>query len=297
MANRAVRKALIPAAGRGTRFLPLTKAVPKELAPLVTTPALEYVVAEAAGVGISDVLLVVSDQKKDAIAAYFDTDADLENALEKKGDDAALDSVRRPVGLATIHYTDQPDPRGLGHAIGCGEEFADGEPIAVLLPDDIVDERDQLLQPMLDAYAEHGGVVVALLEVERKDISKYGSAVPAEGEDVTGDVIRLVDMIEKPEPDEAPSTLAVIGRYVLPPEIFDALRRTDPGAGGEIQITDAMRALCLEGTPTHGVVFRGRRYDTGDRLDYVKAVVQFAARHPVIGTDFVDWLREYEPDQ
>jgi UTP--glucose-1-phosphate uridylyltransferase len=290
-----VRKALIPAAGRGTRFLPFTKAVPKELAPLVTTPALEFVVAEAAANGVTDVLAVVNPEKR-AINDYFAPHDDLEKALEAKGDDAALAGVRRPNTLATMHYTDQLEPRGLGHAIGCGEEFAAGEPFAVLLPDDIVDERDSLLGAMLDVHAEHGGIVVGLLDVGYDNISKYGCVVPAEGADPSADVLALADLVEKPERDEAPSSLAIIGRYVLPPEIFDALRATDPGAGGEIQITDAMMSLCQSGTPTHGVVFRGRRYDTGDRLDYVKAVVRFAARHPDIGADFRAWLREYEPE-
>jgi UTP--glucose-1-phosphate uridylyltransferase len=295
MPSTPVRKALIPAAGRGTRFLPLTKAVPKELAPIVTTPALELVVSEAAGVGISDVLLVVSPFKG-AIAEYFGPNPELEAALEAKGDADALASVRRPGELADISYTDQLNPRGLGHAVGCGEDFAAGEPFAVLLPDDLIDDRDSLLGPMLDVYAEHGGIVLGLLDVGRENIHKYGCVVPAEGADPSADVVALADLVEKPKTDEAPSTLAIIGRYVLPPEIFAALHDTDPGAGGEIQLTDAMKSLCHAGTPVHGVVFRGRRYDTGDRLDYVKAVVQLATRHPVIGADFRAWLGEYEPD-
>jgi UDP-glucose pyrophosphorylase len=166
----------------------------------------------------------------------------------------------------------------------------------VLLPDDLVDDRDALLGPMLDVYAEHGGIVLGLLDVGPVEIAKYGCVVPAEGADPGADVVPLVDLVEKPKPEDAPSTLAIIGRYVLPPEIFAALRETTPGVGGEIQVTDAMRALCRAGTPVHGVVFRGRRYDTGDRLDYVKAVVQLAARHPDIGADFRDWLRKYEPE-
>ncbi len=180
--------------------------------------------------------------------------------------------------------------------MGCGEQFAAGEPLAVLLPDDLVDDRDALLGPMLDVYAEHGGVVLALLDVPRQEIRKYGCVVPADGSDPAADVVAIADLVEKPDPDVAPSTLAIIGRYVLPPEIFAALRETDPGSGGEIQLTDAMKALCHNGTPVHGVVFRGRRYDTGDRLDYVKAVVQLAVRHPDIGADFRAWLGEYEPD-
>ena len=294
MPNDAVRKALIPAAGRGTRFLPLTKAVPKELAPIVSTPALELVVAEAAVNDITDVLLVVSEGKG-AIKDYFAPFPELEQALEKKGDAAGLDSVRRPGELARIAYTDQDEPRGLGHAIGCGEEFADGEPLAVLLPDDLIDDRDELLGPMLDVYAEHGGIVIGLLDVGPVEISKYGCVVPAEGADPAADVLAIADLVEKPKAEDAPSTLAIIGRYVLPPEIFDALRATDPGAGGEIQVTDAMRNLCRSGTPVHGVVFRGRRYDTGDRLEYAKAFVRLAVRHSDIGADFQAWLQGYDP--
>jgi UTP--glucose-1-phosphate uridylyltransferase len=268
--------------------------VPKELAPIVTTPALELVVAEAAANAITDVLLVVSPGKA-AIADYFSPNPDLEAALEAKGDTNGLAAVRRPVELASIDYVEQKDPRGLGHAVGHGEEFAAGEALAVLLPDDLIDDQDALLGPMLDVYAEHGGIVLGLIDVPRRDISKYGCVVPAEGADPQADVVAIADLVEKPKPDEAPSTLAIIGRYILPPEIFDALRGTTEGAGGEIQLTDAMRELGRSGTPVHGVVFRGRRYDTGDRFEYVKAVVQLAARHPDIGKDFRAWLREYEP--
>jgi UTP--glucose-1-phosphate uridylyltransferase len=293
MTSGRVHKALIPAAGRGTRFLPLTKSVPKELAPLVTTPALEFVVAEATEVGVTDVLLVVNASKV-GITEYFEPNADLEAALEAKGDKDGLASVRRPTELAKVSSVEQDEPRGLGDAVSYGEQFAGGEPLAVLLPDDIIDDRDALLRPMLDVYEQHGGVVLALLDVGPDEISRYGCVVLADGTDPRADVVPVVDLVEKPKPDEAPSTLAIIGRYVLPPEIFDALRDTGPGTGGEIQLTDAMKALCHAGTPVHGVVFRGRRYDTGDRLDYVKAVVQFAVRHPDIGDDFRAWLREYD---
>jgi UTP--glucose-1-phosphate uridylyltransferase len=295
MTRPRVHKALIPAAGRGTRFLPLTKSVPKELAPIVTTPTLEIVVGEAAAVGVTDVLLVVSPGKP-AISEYFARNPELESALDAKGDTDGLALIRRPSELATFEFVEQKNPRGLGDAVAHGEDFAAGEPLAVLLPDDLVDERDALLGPMLDVYAEHGGIVLGLLDVGPVEISKYGCVVPAEGADVTADVVALADLVEKPKPEDAPSTLAIIGRYVLPPEIFAALRDTTPGSGGEIQLTDAMRALCHAGTPVHGVVFRGRRYDTGDRLEYVKAVVQLATRHPDIGSDFRAWLREYEPE-
>jgi UTP--glucose-1-phosphate uridylyltransferase len=292
MASTRVTKALIPAAGRGTRFLPFTKAVPKELAPLVTTPALELVVAEASAKGITDIVLVLS-AGKGAISEYFAHDTDLEAALEAKGDTEGLESIRRPTELARFQYVQQEVPRGLGDAVAHGEAFASGEAIAVLLPDDVIDSEDELLGTMLDVQAERGGVVVGLIDVPREEIRKYGCVVPAADADLADDVIAIVDLVEKPEPAEAPSTLAVIGRYVLPPEIFDALRTTQPGSGGEIQLTDAMRALAAQGVPVHGVIFHGRRYDTGDRLEYVKAVVQLAVRHPDVGTDFAAWLRDY----
>jgi UTP--glucose-1-phosphate uridylyltransferase len=287
-----VRKALIPAAGRGTRFLPLTKSVPKELAPLVSTPALEFVVAEAAAHGVTDVLLVVSPGKA-AVAEYFRPNPELELALERKGDAAGLAAVRRPQSLATIHEVQQVDPRGLGDAVAHGETFAAGEPLAVLLPDDLIDDRDHLLGEMTKTYAEFGGVVIGLIDVPRSEISKYGCVSLAEGADPTASVVPVTGLVEKPSAAEAPSTLAIIGRYILPPEIFAALRSTAPGSGGEVQLTDAMQSLARSGVPVHGVVFAGRRYDTGDRLGYVKAVVQLALRHPDIGEEFTAWLGEY----
>lgn len=293
MSRDRVTKALIPAAGRGTRFLPITKAVPKELLPIVSTPTVELVVAEASRNQISDVVLVLGEGKQ-AIADYFDPHPALEAALADKADFDSLEAINRPATLANIHRVEQLEPRGLGDAVAQGEHFADGEAFVVLLPDDLIDERDDLLGPMLAAHKEHGGIVLALIEVPREEIYKYGSVAPIG--DITGDVVALSDLIEKPAPDEAPSTLAIIGRYVLPPEIFAAIRKTTPGAKGEIQLTDAMRLLAHDGVPLHGVVFRGRRYDTGDRLDYVRAVVQLAGRHPDIGAQFNAWLRDYVRD-
>lgn len=287
-----VRKAVVPAAGRGTRFLPLTKVVPKELVPIVSTPALEFVVAEAAENGVTDLLLVVGPGKE-AIGDYFAPHPELEEALEDNGDKEAIASIRRAAELLRVHQVLQLEPRGLGDAVAHAEQFAAGEPITVLLPDDLIDDRDDLLGTMLDVQAEHGGIVIGLIDVPRADIGMYGCAAPVDGADLSGDVVAIADLIEKPAPDRAPSTLAIIGRYVLPVEIFDALRRTQPGAKGEIQLTDAMRLLAQEGIPVHGVVFGGRRYDTGNRLDYVKTVVQLAGRHPEIGGEFAAWLREY----
>ena len=287
---RPARRALIPAAGRGTRFLPITKAVPKELLPIVSTPAIEFVVDEAARNDLTDVLLVLSEGKQ-SIADYFAVQDDLVAALEAKGNVQGLAAVRRASELARVHQALQVEPRGLGDAVSCGEQFAQGEAFAVLLPDDLIDERDELLAQMIDVQAQRGGLVLALMEVAPDQISKYG-CVATRGEPAGG-VVPITDLVEKPSPEQAPSNLAIIGRYVLPPQIFDALRRTTPGAGGEIQLTDAMRLLVRDGVPAHGVVFDGRRYDTGDRLDYLRASVQLAGRHPDVGAEFTAWLREY----
>jgi UTP--glucose-1-phosphate uridylyltransferase len=288
--QRRPSKAVIPAAGLGTRFLPATKAIPKELLPVVDVPALEYIVAEAAGVGLTDVL-VITARGKDAIADHFDRAPEIEAALEKKGDGDRLAAVRRSAELANMHFVRQGNPRGLGHAILCADAFVGDEVFAVLLGDDLVDERDELLQPMLDVQAEHGGCVVALMEVPRHSISLYG-CVAAEPTGKDG-VVKVTDLVEKPAPEDAPSNLAIIGRYVLAPSIFDTLRGTEPGRGGEIQITDALLQQVNAGEPMHGVVFRGRRYDTGDKADYLKAIVRLACERPDLGPEFRQWLEDF----
>lgn len=287
---RRARKAVIPAAGLGTRFAPATKVVPKELLPVVDVPALEYIVAEAAREGLADVLIITA-RGKSAIEDHFDAAPEIEEALERKGDKHRLSRIRRSTDLARMHYTRQREARGLGDAVSYAEAFVGDEPFAVLLGDDIIDERDVLLARMLDLQAETGGIVVGLIEVEGRFISLYGSIKPA-GELVDG-VIAIETLIEKPKPEEALSNLAVIGRYVLPPGIFDALRRTELGARGELELTDAMRVLGQDGVPIHGVVFSGRRYDTGDRQDYLRAVVRLACEHPELGADFSGWLAEF----
>jgi UTP--glucose-1-phosphate uridylyltransferase len=284
------RKAVIPAAGLGTRFLPATKAIPKELLPVVDIPALEYIVAEAAREQLKDVL-IITGRGKNAIEDHFDAAPDIEAALEKKGDAIRLARVQRSTDLARIHFIRQREARGLGDAVGHAEAFVGNEPFAVLLGDDMIDERDVLLSRMLDVQSERGGIVVGLIEVEGEAISLYGSIKPA-GEVVDG-VIPIETMIEKPKPEEALSNLAVIGRYVLPPQIFDALRRTELGTRGELELTDAMRVLGQDGVPIHGVVFSGRRYDTGDRQDYLRAVVRLACEHPELGADFTRWLTAF----
>jgi UTP--glucose-1-phosphate uridylyltransferase len=282
-----VTKAVIPAAGLGTRFLPATKASPKEMLPVVDKPAIQYVVEEAVRAGLTDVLMVTGRNKKPMID-HFDRNIELELALEAKGDQERLAQVRHASELAAVHYVRQGDPKGLGHAVLAAAQHVGDEPFAVLLGDDLIDERDHLLEQMIEVQAREGGSVIALMEVPPEAISLYGCAA-VEGE---GDVVRIIDLVEKPPVEEAPSNLAIIGRYVLSASIFDLLRETPPGRGGEIQVTDAIQAQIAK-EPVHGVVFRGRRYDTGDRLDYLKAIVQLAAERDDLGPPLTAWLREW----
>ena len=291
-------KAVIPVAGLGTRFLPATKATPKEMLPVVDKPAIQYVVEEAVAAGLPDVLMVTGRNKK-SIEDHFDRNIELEEALTKKGDLDRLARVQESTALADVHYVRQGDPRGLGHAVLVGAEHVGDEPFAVLLGDDLIDERDPLLATMIDVQAQRGGSVVALMEVPPSQISLYGAAA-VESTDET-DVVRVTALVEKPAVDEAPSNLAVIGRYVLSPSVFGVLRDTPPGRGGEIQLTDALQTLATmsadDGGSVHGVVFRGRRYDTGDRADYLKAIVRLASERPDIGPEFVQWLGQFVDDQ
>jgi UTP--glucose-1-phosphate uridylyltransferase len=287
----AIHKAVIPAAGLGTRFLPATKAVPKEMLPVVDTPAIQYVVEEAVAAGLTDVL-VITGRGKRPLEDHFDRSVELEHALEAKGEVDKLAAVRHATDLAQVHYVRQGDPRGLGHAVLVAEGHVGHEPFAVLLGDDLVDPRDPLLSTMIDVQKREGGSVVALMQVPKDQISLYG-CVAVEGE---GDVVRITGLVEKPPADEAPSDLAIIGRYVLSPTVFEVLRRTRPGRGGEIQLTDALQELTRT-EPVHGVVFRGRRYDTGDRLDYLKTVIRLAAEREDLGPELLSWLREWLPEQ
>ena len=290
--QRKVTKAVVPAAGLGTRFLPATKATPKEMLPVVDKPAIQYVVEEAIAAGLSD-LLLVTGRNKNTLENHFDRNLELEAALEAKGDTERLQRVREAGVDADIHYTRQGEPRGLGHAVLCAARHVGDEPFAVLLGDDLIDERDPLLATMLDVRERHGGSVVALMQVPREQIGLYGcAAAEATGED---GVVRVNDLVEKPSPAEAPSDLAVIGRYVLSPAVFEVLRKTEPGRGGEIQLTDALRTLAgsADDGPVYGVVFRGRRYDTGDRLDYLKTVVRLASERADLGPDFRRWLQDF----
>jgi UTP--glucose-1-phosphate uridylyltransferase len=262
--------------------------------PVVDKPAIQYVVEEAVRAGLSDVLMVTG-RNKTPLEDHFDRNYELEDKLQgDAGKLELLERVREPTDLATVHYVRQKDPRGLGHAVLCAAQHVGHEPFAVLLGDDLIDERDPVLPTMIDVQKRFGGSVLLLLEVPREQISLYGAAV-AEPTDES-DVVRVRGTVEKPPVAEAPSNLAVIGRYVLAPEIFDVLRETPPGRGGEIQVTDAINTLCGRednGGPVHGVIFRGRRYDTGDKADYLRSIVQLAADRVDLGPDFRKWLGEF----
>ncbi|MFD8589405.1 UTP--glucose-1-phosphate uridylyltransferase GalU [Streptomyces sp. NPDC059637] len=296
-ARPRISKAVIPAAGLGTRFLPATKATPKEMLPVVDKPAIQYVVEEAVAAGLPDVLMVTGRNKR-PLEDHFDRNYELEEALSRKGDESRLARVRESSDLATMHYVRQGTPKGLGHAVLCAEPHVGDEPFAVLLGDDLIDPRDPLLERMIDVRAELGGSVVALIEVEPEQIHLYGcAAVEPTGED---GVVRVTDLVEKPDAADAPSNLAVIGRYVLDPAVFEVLRKTEPGRGGEIQLTDALRELATgrsDGGPVHGVLFTGRRYDTGDRGDYLRAIVRLACEREDLGPDFRAWLKRFVTEE
>jgi UTP--glucose-1-phosphate uridylyltransferase len=287
-----ITKAVIPAAGLGTRFLPATKAMPKEMLPVVDKPAIQYVVEEAVAAGLTDVIMITG-RNKSALENHFDRVGELEETLERKGDTERLEKVNYSTDLADVHYVRQGDPKGLGHAVLRAKMHVGKEPFAVLLGDDIIDDRDVLLSRMIEVAAEKNASVIALLEVDPAATQLYGIAtVEATDED---DVVRIEGLVEKPSAGTAPSNLAIIGRYVLQPEIFDILEHTEPGKGGEIQLTDALQELAKDNIAggVYGVVFRGRRYDTGDRLDYIKAIVQLAVDREDLGEALRPWLRDF----
>ena len=288
-----ITKAVIPAAGLGTRFLPATKAMPKEMLPVVDKPAIQYVVEEAVAAGLTDVLMITG-RNKNALENHFDRVGELEATLLKKGDTEKLQKVNYSTDLADMHYVRQGDPKGLGHAVLRAKMHVGRQPFAVLLGDDIIDSRDVLLTRMIEEASIRNASVVALLEVDPAVAHMYGVATIEETD--TPDVVRITGLVEKPAPGTAPSNFAIIGRYVLRPEVFDVLEKTEPGKGGEIQLTDALEVMA--GAPqwtggVYGVVFRGRRYDTGDRLDYIKAIVQLAVDRDDLGPDLRPWLKEF----
>lgn len=292
-----ISKAVIPAAGLGTRFLPATKATPKEMLPVVDKPAIQYVVEEAVSAQLSDVLMITGRNKR-PLEDHFDRNYELEEALTRKGDQSRLASVRESSDLATVHYVRQGDPKGLGHAVLCAEPHVGDQSFAVLLGDDLIDPRDRLLARMIDVQEQYGGSVIALMEVVPEQIHLYGAAAIVPTAD--SDVVRVTDLVEKPELDQAPSNYAIIGRYVLDHAVFDAIGKVTPGRNGEIQLTDALRDLSHRedtGGPVHGVLFTGRRYDTGDRGDYLRAIVRLACERDDLGPGFRAWLRTYVTEE
>ncbi len=297
MAVKDVTKAVIPAAGLGTRFLPATKATPKEMLPVVDKPAIQYVVEEAVNAGLDDVLLITGRSKR-SIEDHFDRAYELEEALTAKDDTDRLALVREASELAHVHYVRQGDPRGLGHAVLCAAQHVGSQPFAVLLGDDLIDAKDRLLTRMMEVRQRYGGSVVALMEVDPEQVSQYGcvAMTPTSEEDV----VIVTDLVEKPVPGEAPSRWIIIGRYVCDPAVFGVLRETPPGRGGEIQLTDALKVLARQdvsqGGGVHGVLFRGRRFDTGNKLDYLRTMVQFGCERPDLAQEFVPWLRKYLDD-
>jgi UTP--glucose-1-phosphate uridylyltransferase len=284
-----VRKAVIPAAGLGTRFLPATKAQPKEMLPLLDKPAIQYVVEEAVSAGLTDII-IITGRGKHAIVDHFDRSFELEHFLEAKGKFDELKEIREISDMASIHYIRQRDPLGLGHAVAAAEGHVRDEPFAVLLGDDLMAESNPLLLNMLEVHERYGRSVLGAMEVRKDEISLYGCIEPEIVENES--LARVRSIVEKPEPDQAPSNLAAIGRYVLTPEIFDAVRRTQPGVGGELQLTDAINLLAQE-QAVYAYVFEGGRYDVGNKLDYLKATVELAFDREDIGEEFRDWLAEF----
>ena len=284
-----IRKAVIPAAGFGTRFLPATKAMPKEMLPIVDKPAIQYIVEEILHSGIQEIL-IISGHAKRAIEDHFDSSPELEQHLMESGKLKELEEIRK-ISDIKVHYVRQPYMRGLGDAILCAREFVDGEPFGVILGDDIVytGNGEPALKQLMDRYYETGSTVVGCQVVPEEKVSAYGIIQGEKTENP--DMLRVVDMIEKPSIKEAPSRFAALGRYVITPEVFDILEQTKPGKGGEIQLTDALRVMAHNGN-VYAYNFTGKRYDTGNKLGYLKATVEFALRRPDLGPQFRAYLED-----
>jgi len=281
-----VRKAVFPAAGLGTRFLPATKASPKEMLPLVDKPLIQYVVEEAVASGIESVI-IVTGRGKASIEDHFDVSFELEKLLQERGKQEELKAMRAISEMARVSYVRQREALGLGHAVLQARDLVGDEPFAVMLSDDIIDSETPALRQLLDVYEKYDAPVVAVFEVEGEAISRFGVIA---GEEVEEGVYKIKDMVEKPAQSEAPSNLAIIGRYILTPDIFDEIEKTTPGAIGEIQITDAMRSL-LKKRPFYAVRFKGTRYDAGDKLGFLIATVEFALKHEDLAPEFREYLR------
>jgi UTP--glucose-1-phosphate uridylyltransferase len=290
--QQTVKKAVIPAAGLGTRFLPATKSQPKEMLPVVDKPSIQYVVEEAVAAGLTDILIITGRGKR-AIEDHFDRNFELEHSLEQSAKHELLAEVREINELADIHYIRQRDPLGLGHAVGVAREHVGNEPFAVILGDDIMVDDGELLRSMIDVHERERASCLALLEVSRDEISAYGCA---EAEDLGDGLRRVVDVVEKPRPEDAKSNLAVIGRYVFTPGIFEALERITPGVGGELQLTDAIELL-IGSESVFGRVFTHGRYDIGQKLDFLRANIEIALDRPDLGPELSEYLRALVRDR
>ena len=281
-----VRKAIIPAAGLGTRFLPATKAQPKEMLPIVDKPTIQYIVEEAIDSGIEDIMIVTGRGKR-AIEDHFDKSYELEDILRQKGQDELLSLVQDISNLVNIHYIRQKEPKGLGHAIYCAKSFIDNEPFAVLLGDDIVDSRVPCLKQLIDVYDEYNTTVIGVQKVPEEDVSMYGIVNCTHIEER---VYKIKDLVEKPEKEKAPSNIAILGRYIITPRIFQKLESVQPGKGGEIQLTDALKGL-LGSEAMYAYDFIGKRYDVGHRLGFLEATVEFALKREDLQDDFSEYLK------
>lgn len=283
---KKIRKAIIPAAGMGTRFLPATKAQPKEMLPIVDKPTIQYIVEEAVASGIEDILIITGRSKR-AIEDHFDHTLEVEMLLEQKGNVELLDMVNNISNMVDIHYVRQKQPKGLGHAVYCARKFIGNEPFAVLLGDDVIVSEKPCLKQLMDVYSEVGGSVLGVQRVAAEMVSKYGIVDP-DG-NCESRTVRVKNLVEKPAVGTAPSNIAVLGRYIIEPEIFAILEKTSPGAAGEIQLTDALQELAGI-KDVYAYVFEGRRYDVGDKMGFLQATVEFALARPDLGENFAAYL-------
>lgn len=281
-----VRKAIIPAAGLGTRFLPATKAQPKEMLPIVDKPTIQYIIEEAVASGIEEILIITGRNKK-SIEDHFDKSVELEMELEKAGKQEMLDMVRRISDMVDIHYIRQKEPRGLGHAIHCAKSFVGNEPFAVMLGDDVVDSEVPCLKQLIDCFNEYKTTILGVQTVDPKNVDKYGIV---DGLHIEDRVYKVKRLVEKPSVDEAPSNVAILGRYIITPQIFEILENTAPGKGNEIQLTDALETL-IKNEAMYAYDFEGRRYDVGDKLGFLQATVEYALRKEELRDGFIEYLQ------
>ena len=281
-----VKKAIIPAAGLGTRFLPATKAQPKEMLPIVDKPTIQYIIEEAVASGIEEILIITGRNKK-CIEDHFDKSIELELELEKSGKEEMLKMVRNISDMVDIHYIRQKEPRGLGHAIYCARTFVGNEPFAVMLGDDVVDSEVPCLKQLIDCYGEYKTNILGVQTVDEQEVDKYGIV---DGIHIEDRVYKVKDLIEKPKIEEAPSNVAILGRYIINPQIFDILKNTKPGNGNEIQLTDALKTLIGQ-EAMYAYNFEGRRYDVGDKLGFLKATIEFALKKEELRDVFIDYLK------